>query len=120
MAVLLAYLPMAVGLLQGMRICEHHGFSLEWFKGTVSELYPSHIQSLLERVTEKAGPLVADVEASIDVWGEAAAEYATYLREMGLDTGMYDALQRLFTAASEAGHGDADWTRIAEHTVTRP
>lgn len=42
---------------------------------------------------------------------------ASYLRELGLDTGVYDALQRLFVAASQAGHGDADWTCIAGHVV---
>lgn len=119
MAVLLAYLPMAVGLLQGRRICEHHDLPLGWFKETVLELYPNHIRLLLDRVTETTDPSATDVEASVDVWGEGAAEYAAYLRELGLDPGLYDALHRLFSAASEAGDGDADWTRIAEHATTR-
>ena len=117
MAVLLAYLPMAVGLLQGLRICDKHNISMDWFKKTALELYPFHIQSLLDRVIEEADHSSDNVEASIKVWGTGAAEYANYLRELGLDSGMYDALHRLFTAASEAGHGDADWTRIAEHTT---
>lgn len=117
-AALLAYLPMAVGLLQGLRICDRHDLPMEWFKETVLELYPSHIRALLDRVTATVDPSAADVEASVDVWGEGAREYADYLRELGLDPGMYDALHRLFTAASEAGHGDADWTRVAEHTTT--
>jgi len=119
MVVLLAYLPMAVGLLQGLRICEHHRISLEWFKETVHELYPLHIRSLLERVTAEGDRAETDVEASVSEWGNGAAEYADYLRELGLDPGMYDALHRLFNAASEAGHGDADWTCVAEHTTTR-
>jgi len=118
MALLLGYLPMSVGLLQGLRICEHHDLPVEWFKETVLELYPLHIRSLLERVTDQARPSTTDVEASVNVWAEGAAEYATYLREMGLDAGMYEVLDRLFTAASEAGDGDADWTRIAEHLAT--
>jgi hypothetical protein len=40
MAVLLAYLPMAVGLLQGRRICDRHGLAVEWFEEMVLELYP--------------------------------------------------------------------------------
>lgn len=119
MAVLLAYLPMAVGLLQGQRLCELHGIRKEWFNETVLELYPFHIRSLLERVTEKPDPSTRKVEASVDEWGKSAAEYADYLREVGLDAGMYDAVHSLFGAASEAGHGDADWTRIAEHMATR-
>jgi len=119
MAVVLAYLPMAVGLLQGLRICKHHDLPLEWFKETVFELYPYHIRSLLERVTERVNPSTTDVEASVDVWAKGAEEYVTYLREMGLDAGMYEALHRLFATVSEAGHGDADWTCIAEHTTTR-
>lgn len=119
MAVLLAYLPMAVGLLQGLRICKQHSLPVEWFQNTVLELYPFHIQSLLDRITMAADGSTADVEAPVDVWGEGAAEYAAYLRELGLDAGMYDALHRLFSAASEAGDGDADWTCVAEHTATR-
>lgn len=119
MAVLLAYLPMAVGLLQGLRICEHHDLSMEWFKETVLELYPFHIRSLLDRVSPEADLSASNVEASVEVWGEGAAEYAAYLRELGLDPGMYDALHRLFAATSEADDGDADWTCIAGHTATR-
>ena len=119
MAVLLAYLPMAVSLLQGLRICEHHKISPEWFKETTLKLYPFHIQSLLERVIGEAGRSVKNVEASINVWGEGLAESADYLRELGLDAGMYDALHRLFAAASEAGHGDADWINIVEYSATR-
>ncbi len=118
MAVLLGYLPMAVGLLQGLRMCEHLNLSVEWFKETVVELYPFHIESLLERLTGEADRSAATVEASVSEWGNGAADYADYLRELGLDPGMYDALHRLFNAASEAGHGDADWTTIAEHTST--
>jgi len=118
MAVLLAYLPMAVGLLQGLRICEHHNLPLEWFKETILELYPFHIRSLLDRVTAEADRTATNVDASVDVWREGAAEYAAYLQELGLDPGMYEALHRLFSAASEAGHGEGDWTCIAEHTAT--
>ena len=118
-AVVLAYLPMAVSLLQGLRICETQNLSLESFKEMALELYPSHIRRLFERVTEQPDPAARDVEASINVWAQGAEEYLTYLREMGLDTGMYEALHRLLRAASEAGHGESDWTRIAEHVATR-
>jgi 3-hydroxyisobutyrate dehydrogenase-like beta-hydroxyacid dehydrogenase len=118
MAVLLAYLPMAVGLLQGQRICHHHGITDEWFRSTVLELYPSHIRTLLERdpAPTAAGP---DVEASVDTWADGASEYADALRELRLDAGMYDALYRLFSAASAAGLGDTDWTCVADHEATR-
>lgn len=119
MAVLLAYLPMTVGLLQGRRICDHHGLPTAWFEKTVLELYPVHIRSLLERVSKATDTSTTDVEASVNTWAEGAAEYADYLRELGLDAGMYDALHRLFTATSKAGHGDADWTCVAEHVATR-
>lgn len=118
MAVLLAYLPMAIGLLQGLRICDKHKISMDWFKKTVLELYPYHIRSLLDRVIKEADRSSANVEATINVWGTGAAEYAASLRELGLDAGVYDALHRLFTAASEAGYGDTDWTHIAEYTTT--
>ena len=116
MAVLLAYLPMAVGLLQGLRICDKHNISMEWFKKTALELYPYQIRSLLGRVIVETDRSPANVEASINTWKIGVAEYADYLREMDLDAGIYDEIHRLFTAASDAGHGDADWTRIAEFT----
>jgi 3-hydroxyisobutyrate dehydrogenase-like beta-hydroxyacid dehydrogenase len=119
MAVLLAYLPMAVGLLQGLRMCEQHGIPAGWFNETVPELYSFHIRSLLTRVAEQPDPSTRNVEASISEWGKTAVEYADYLRELGLDAGMYDALHRLFTAACEAGHGDADWTGVIEHAAMR-
>jgi 3-hydroxyisobutyrate dehydrogenase-like beta-hydroxyacid dehydrogenase len=119
MAVLLGYLPMAVGILQGLHVCQQHGLSADWFKDVVGELYPLHIRTLLERVTADGGHAQAEVEASVDVWGAGAAEYAEALRELGLDAGMYEALQRLFAAASEAGRGHADWTCIAAHVATR-
>ncbi len=119
MAVLLAYLPMAVGMLQGRRICEIHGLPLEWFDETVMELYPDQIRSLLERASLEPDASEGDVEASVGVWGAGASEYADALRDLGIDAGMYDALSRLFAAASEAGDGDADWTCIAKHTATR-
>ena len=119
MAVLLAYLPMAVGLLQGLRICEHHKISMGWFKEFVLELYPFHIRSLLDRVAEQPDGSARNVEASVNQWGQTAAEYAEYLRELRLDPGMYDALHRLFGAASDAGDGEMDWTCIAEHTHHR-
>jgi 3-hydroxyisobutyrate dehydrogenase-like beta-hydroxyacid dehydrogenase len=119
MAVLLAYLPMAVGLLQGLRMCEQHGIPAGWFNETVPELYSFHIRSLLTRVAEQPDPSTRNVEASISEWGKTAVEYADYLRELGLDAGMYDALHRLFTAACEAGHGDADWTGVIEQAAMR-
>jgi 3-hydroxyisobutyrate dehydrogenase-like beta-hydroxyacid dehydrogenase len=118
MAVVVAYLPMAVALLQGLRICERHDIPLDWFKPTVLEFYPFQIRSLLERIAAKPNPSAADVEGSVDVMADWAAENAAYLREMDLDTGMFDALHRLFSAASDAGHGDAAWTRIAEHVAS--
>ena len=119
MAVQLAFFPLAVGLLQGRRIAELQGLCLDWFKQTVLELYPFHIERLLDRVADDADSSTPEVEASVDVMVAGAAEYAGALREMGLDSGLYDALHRLFSATSDAGHGQADWTRVAEHTATR-
>jgi 3-hydroxyisobutyrate dehydrogenase-like beta-hydroxyacid dehydrogenase len=118
MAVQLAYFPMAVGLLQGLRIAESQDLSSEWFKSAVLDLYPFHIEMLLDRMTAKPDSSEPDVEASVDVLAAGAAEYGAALREMDLDSGMFDALHRLFSAASEAGHGDADWTCITEHVAT--
>jgi 3-hydroxyisobutyrate dehydrogenase-like beta-hydroxyacid dehydrogenase len=116
MAVLLAFFPLAVGLLQGLRIAEAQELSPDWFKATVLELYPFHIGRLLDRVTETADSSAREAEASVDVMVAGAAEYAGALRDMGLDSGMFDALHRLFRSASEAGRGQDDWTCVAEQT----
>lgn len=119
MAVQLAFLPMAVGLLQGARIAESQNLSPDVFKTAVLDLYPLHIEQLLDRITAQPDRSEREVEASVDVMAAGAAEYVAALREMGIDSGMYEALHRLFTAASEAGHGETDWTCIADHAATR-
>jgi 3-hydroxyisobutyrate dehydrogenase-like beta-hydroxyacid dehydrogenase len=119
MAVQLAFLPMAVGLLQGARIAESQGLSPDGFKRAVLDLYPFHVDQLLDRITAQPDRSEPEVEASVDVMVAGAAEYGAALREMGIDAGMYDALHRLFSAASEAGAGATDWTCIAEHVATR-
>jgi 3-hydroxyisobutyrate dehydrogenase-like beta-hydroxyacid dehydrogenase len=112
-ALVLAYLPMAVGLLQGLHICRQHDLPLEWFERTTLDFYPLQIRSLLDQAAGRIDPSAGD-EASADAMAEWAAELAVVLRAMGLDAGMFDALQRMFAAASAAGHGGADWTTIAE------
>jgi len=119
MAVQLAFLPMAVGLLQGARIAESQELSPDGFKKAVLDLYPFHIEQLLDRITAQPDRSEPEVDASVDVMAAGAAEYVAALREMGIDSGMYEALHRLFTAASEAGHGETDWTSIAEHGATQ-
>jgi 3-hydroxyisobutyrate dehydrogenase-like beta-hydroxyacid dehydrogenase len=116
MAVTLAYLPMAVGLLQGARIAEAQDRSPGWFRGAVLDLYPFHIERLLDRFVAQPEP-VREPGASVDAMAAWAAHYGAALRELGLDPGMFEALDRLFTAASDAGRGDADWTSVAEPLV---
>jgi 3-hydroxyisobutyrate dehydrogenase-like beta-hydroxyacid dehydrogenase len=119
MAVQLAFLPMAVGILQGARIAASQELPIDLFKKAVLDFYPFHIEQLLDRVAAQPDGAGREVEASVDVMATGAAEYGAALREMGLDPGMYDALQRLFTAASQAGRGESDWTCVAEHVTTR-
>jgi 3-hydroxyisobutyrate dehydrogenase-like beta-hydroxyacid dehydrogenase len=119
MAAVLAYLPMAVSLLQGLRICESQNLPVKAFQEMALEQYPSHIRRLFDRVSAQPDPATRDVEASIDIWMQGADEYLTYLRSMGQDAGMYEALHRMFSAASDAGHGAKDWTTVIEHAVPR-
>lgn len=119
LAIVVAYLPMAVGLLQGLRICTQHDVPLEWFERTALDFYPYQIRSLLDQVTGRIDPSAGD-EASVDAMAEWAEELAVTLRAMGLDAGMFDALRRLFADASDAGRGGADWTSIAEVQLPTP
>ena len=121
MAVLLPYLPMAVGMFQGAKLAERHDISLSWYADAVRTLYPRHIDELLERIVSDRHPTdPANVEASVRTWSDGAAEYAAYLDSVGIDAGVYRALHRLFDAGIEAGRGDHDWTCIGDVTADHP
>ena len=113
LAIVLGYLPLAVGLLQGLRICRDNDVPLDWFERTALDFYPFQIRSLLHQATGRIDPSAGD-EATIDAMAVWAEELAASLRAMGLDPAMFDSLQRLFAAASDDGHGGADWVSIAE------
>ena len=119
-AVVLGFLPLAVGLLTGRRVCAQHMVSAEWFEKAVVEFYPRQNRLLLHRVIAMPNPSASDVEGSIDVMGDWAAELSAFVRAAGLDSGLHDAVLTQFAAASAAGHGDAAWTRIAEYTADDP
>lgn len=87
MAVLLTFLPMAVGLLQGARIAESQDLSPDGFKKAALDPYPFHIEQLLDRITAQPDPSAPEVEASVDVMAAWAAECGAALREMGIDSG---------------------------------
>jgi 3-hydroxyisobutyrate dehydrogenase-like beta-hydroxyacid dehydrogenase len=112
MAVTLAYLPLAVGLLQGARIAEAQGRPRDWFRAAVMDLYPRHVEYLLDRSLASTASQ-SEPDASVDAMAAWAEDYAVALREMGLDPGMFDALYRLFAAASDSGHGTDHWTWVA-------
>ena len=123
LAVLLPYLPMAVGFLQGAQVCERNDIPLEWYTREIRRVYPPHIDRLCETIeTDPDRTDPATVEASVRTWGDGAEEYANYLEAVDLDAGLYRALQRLFLAGVDAGRGDHDWTCIgdivAEHSTT--
>ncbi len=106
-AVLVGYFPMALGLVQGLRIAEQQDLSAAWFREAVLELYPLHIEKLLDRMIAGSD----DVEASIDVMAAASEEYGGALRAMGLDPGSTTrcdarSVQRpTLATATSTGHG---------------
>jgi 3-hydroxyisobutyrate dehydrogenase-like beta-hydroxyacid dehydrogenase len=121
MAVLLPYLPMAVGLFQGAAVCERRGLPLEWYADQVRAIYAYHLDELLETIVADVEPAdPANVEASVRTWADGAADYAAYLESEGLDAGMYEAIHRLFEAEIEAGRGDHDWTSIGHVSADHP
>ena len=121
MAVLLPYLPMAVGMFQGATLAERHDISLEWYADAVRELYPRHIDELLETIGSERDPAdPSNVEASVRTWRDGAAEYAAYLESAGLDAGVYRALHRLFAAGIDDGRGKHDWSSIGDVTADHP
>ena len=121
MAVLLPYLPMAVGMFQGATLADRHDISPEWYADAVRTLYPRHIDALLETIVSDRDPAdPANVEASVRTWCDGAAEYAGYLESVELDAGMYRALHRLFVAGIDDGRGEHDWTCIGDVTADHP
>lgn len=121
LAVMLPYLPMAVGMFQGAKVCERNDISLEWYVDTVRDVYPRHIEKLLDTTVTDRGPADPEnVEASIRTWADGAAEYAAYLESVDLDSGVYEALHRLFTAGIDAGRGDDDWSDIGGVVADHP
>jgi hypothetical protein len=63
MAVSLPYLPMSVSLMQGARIWELHGLSVERFADTVMRIQPPATAALLERLRLEDTSDPADVAA---------------------------------------------------------
>ncbi|MCU4743956.1 NAD(P)-binding domain-containing protein [Natronoglomus mannanivorans] len=121
LAVLLGYLPMAVGIFQGAKVCERNDIPLEWYTKEIQTMYPQHIKQLLETISTDQDPAdTENVEASVRTWGDGTKEYADYLESVDLDAGVYQALHRLFTAGIEAGRGDHDWSCIGEITADYP
>lgn len=121
LAVLLPYLPMAVGMFQGAKVCARNDISLEWYADAVRALYPRHIGDLLETIVTDRDPSdPANVEASVRTWADGAAEYAGYLESVGLDAGVYQALHRMFSAGVDAGRGDHDWSAVADLVADHP
>lgn len=113
-AVVLAYLPLSVGLLQGRRLWEQQDIPTEWFQAAIMEFYPRQIRLLLDRVDRMPTATAEDMEGSIEVMGAWAAELGGVLADSGQDARMLDALHRMFAAASAAGQGDAAWTHVAD------
>lgn len=121
LAVLLPYLPMAVSIFQGTKVCERNDIPLEWYTQEIRTVYSQHIDQLLETITTDHDPANPEnVEASVRTWGDGAKEYADYLESADLDAGVYQALHRLFTAGIEAGRGEHDWSCIGEITAEHP
>lgn len=121
LTVVLPYLPMAVSLFQGAKVCERNDLSLEWYADTVRALYPRYIDDLLDTIVTDRDPTdLSNVEASVRTWADGADEYAAYLESEDLDPGVYRALHRLFSAGIDAGRGNQDWSCIADIIADHP
>ncbi|ADD07605.1 homolog to 6-phosphogluconate dehydrogenase (plasmid) [Natrialba magadii ATCC 43099] len=121
LAVLLPYLPMAVSIFQGAKVCERNDIPLEWYTQEIRTVYPQHIDRLCETVEIDPDPAdPGNIEASVRTWGDGAKEYADYLESADLDAGIYQALHRLFIAGIEAGRGDHDWSCIGDIAADHP
>ncbi|WP_165872001.1 NAD(P)-binding domain-containing protein [Natrarchaeobius halalkaliphilus] len=119
--VFLPFLPMAVSMVQSAHIAEAMDIPLAWVGERFRALYPAFIDITFETIQSGMDPAdPANVDASVQVWSAGAEEYACFLDEMGLDTGMYEALHRLFEAGVADGRGDHDWVSVTELRADQP
>lgn len=120
-AVLVPYTTMAVGLRQGAKLCEVENVSLDWYAGFVQQSFPQMIEDSLRKARDPdfaTNP--AKVEGTVRQAEFYTAELAEYLEDVGIDTGVFEAIHRLYEAGVEEGRSDHDACCVAELHAEHP
>lgn len=111
---------MAIAIWQGAKVCEIEGVPFETFADVTRGLVPVIAEDALRKAADPDLPEDPDkVEISVRQAVEDSERVIDYLESLGLDTGVFQALQRLFEAGVEEGRGDHDSSCVAELRADR-
>lgn len=120
-AVLVPYTTMAVGLLQGAKLCEVEDVSLEWYAEFVQQSFPPLIDDVLRKARDPEFAMDPEKADGTIRQGEFyTAELVEYLDELEIDSGMLAAVHRLCEAGLEEGRGDHGMAYLAELQADHP
>ncbi len=115
MALNIACLPMEVGFLQARKIAQSRQLPLEQFDSLVHWFLTNHLGRLMDWM--KQSPDAMRSGATVNLLAELSAAIAGYMRQQDTDTGMFDALARLYEAGVVTSRGADDSLCVADlHT----
>ncbi len=107
------YYAHAVGLLHGAAICRASGVPLDGFLDLMVEAYDWRAADRISADALKSGDLAAR-EATLETHAHAYNQVALFSRSVGADTGLADAMDRLFQAGIDLGHGRDEIAALIE------
>lgn len=111
----------AIAIWQGAKICEIEGLPFETFAKTIRGLVPAIAEDALQKAADRDLPTEPDkVEISVRDAAEDAQRPIEYFESVGMDTGIFRALKRLFEAGVEEGRGEHDVSCVAALRADRP
>jgi 3-hydroxyisobutyrate dehydrogenase-like beta-hydroxyacid dehydrogenase len=99
------------GVLQGAAICEAEEFSLETFATALKGAWPvvePLMRSSIDRIAKRRWTADSTTQSTLAPCHASARHVLEISRQHGLDTGLPEALLRVFQRAVDAGHRDDD------------
>lgn len=99
-ALTVAYHATSVGLSVGAMVCEREGLSLDWYVETLRALLPGALETDFDRIQDPDTPTDPKRREDVRV-PEGVADNATYLRSVGIDSRVHEAIYELYAAGFE-------------------
>ena len=112
---------MAAGIWQGAKICEIEDVPFETFAELVKGIVPAVAEDSLRKAADPDFATDPEkIEGTVKQMADGTAHVADYFREVGVDPGMVEALQRIYQAGVEEGRGEHDMCCVAELHADHP